>query len=102
MNESPQEIRQKTFSVTRRGYDRAEVASYLAALAADPSGSDPDEIRRKTFSVTRRGYDKAEVVTYLARLAHDLEQEAPGSEDPVAEDTSGASDDQDAGDDRDD
>lgn len=74
MNEGPQEIRQKTFSVTRRGYDRAEVASYLAALAADLPGSDADEIRRKTFSVTRRGYDRAEVASYLARIAHELEQ----------------------------
>jgi DivIVA domain-containing protein len=75
MNESPQEIRQKTFSVTRRGYDRAEVASYLAVLASDLSGSQPDQIRQKTFSVTRRGYDKAEVASYLARIAYELEQD---------------------------
>ena len=35
MNETPQEIRQKAFSVTRRGYDRSEVASFLAAVATD-------------------------------------------------------------------
>ena len=75
MNESPQEIRQKTFSVTRRGYDRAEMASYLAVLASDLSGSQPDQIRQKTFSVTRRGYDKAEVASYLARIAYELEQD---------------------------
>ena len=75
MIESPQEIRQKTFSVTRRGYDRAEVASYLAVLAADLTGSKPDQIRQKTFSVTRRGYDKAEVASYLARVAYELEQD---------------------------
>jgi len=87
MTESPQEIRQKTFSVTRRGYDRAEVASYLAALAADLSGSQPDQIRQKTFLVTRRGYDKAEVASYLARIAHELEEDAPGAPAAVADDT---------------
>jgi DivIVA domain-containing protein len=73
MNETPQEIRQKAFSVTRRGYDRSEVASFLASLASDLSSVDADAVRQKTFSVIRRGYDRAEVASYLARIALQLE-----------------------------
>ena len=86
MNETPQEIRQKDFSVTRRGYDRAEVSSFLASVAADLASAEPESIRRKSFSVTRRGYDKAEVSSYLARVAYEIEQErAAGSSQPQAE-----------------
>jgi DivIVA domain-containing protein len=72
VSENQQDIRQRSFSVTRRGYDRAEVASFLASIASHLGSTDPASLSQKTFAKTRRGYDPDEVDAYLAILASQL------------------------------
>ena len=94
MMEKPDQIRQKTFSVVRRGYDRAEVSEYLAHVATNLRTLDVLEMRRKTFNTARRGFDPGEVDTYLNMLAGehseileqlDAEEAAMPAPEPVDE-----------------
>ncbi|MFJ9870802.1 hypothetical protein [Streptomyces sp. NPDC101165] len=51
------------FDIVRRGYDRPQVDTYLAGLAAGTAPAAPP-----AFDIVRRGYDRAQVDTRLAEL----------------------------------
>ena len=82
MSDTPAEIRAKTFSVVRRGYDRAEVAAYLAEVSLNLDSPNVPELRPRTFSIARRGYDPAEVDTFFNMLSTQLQDRA-GAADEV-------------------
>lgn len=51
------------FDVARRGYDRAQVDTYLTRLAeGTASGASP------LFDIVRRGYDRAQVDARITQL----------------------------------
>ena len=67
------------FSVTRRGYDPAEVHAYLEDIAAACALGTPIDtalIENRTFRVVKRGYDRVEVHKFLYQLANRQPQPA--------------------------
>ncbi|ANP56032.1 DivIVA domain-containing protein [Streptomyces griseochromogenes] len=51
------------FDIARRGYDRAQVDTYLARLTTDPASGAPP-----VFDIVRRGYDRAQVDARVEQL----------------------------------
>ena len=87
MVDSPNEIRHKSFTVVRRGFDRAAVRAFLdSAAAAVEAGHRIDNLlglrRQAPFPTARRGFDQDEVRQYLNQLARGFQQ--PPVDAPVA------------------
>ena len=93
MVDSPNEIRHKSFTVVRRGFDRAAVRAFLdSAAAAVEAGHRIDNLlglrRQAPFPTARRGFDQDEVRQYLNQLARGFQQPPVGEaadESPLAE-----------------
>lgn len=84
MVDSPNEIRHKSFTVVRRGFDRAAVRAFLdSAAAAVEAGHRIDNLlglrRQAPFPTARRGFDQDEVRHYLNQLARGFQQPPIGS-----------------------
>ena len=67
---NPKDIRNRSFSVVRRGFDRAAVRSFLDSLASALEGGHRiDELldlrEQVAFPTARRGFDQQEVQAFL-------------------------------------
>lgn len=79
MVDSPNEIRHKSFTVVRRGFDRAAVRAFLdSAATAFEAGHRIDNLlglrRQAPFPTARRGFDQDEVRQYLTQLTRGFQQ----------------------------
>lgn len=96
MVDSPNEIRHKSFTVVRRGFDRAAVRAFLdSAAAAVEAGHRIDNLlglrRQAPFPTARRGFDQNEVRQYLNQLASGFQQAPIGevAEEPPLKESDG-------------